>query len=180
VIASSPQTFSEESLSSFLASRDEPSWLVDRRKAALAQFQAAAWPTLRDEEWRRTDIRALKLASFAPPENSAPNGEARAALQPVWDALSEHYATGVEQVDGAVTRGEDASKLPEGVIFTDLAAAAKQHPELIRQYLLTRAVDPGVDAFSALHAAFWTGGAFLYVPKGVKVDVPVFSLIGMS
>jgi Fe-S cluster assembly protein SufD len=180
VIATKSTTFAEESLDSFLSNRDEPSWLVDRRNAALAQFHAAAWPTLRDEEWRRTDIRAFKLASFAPPAHGAPNPESQAAFQPMWDALSGHYATGIEQIDGVVTRGADAGKLPPGVIFTDLATAAKAHPELIREYLLTKAVEPGADVFSALHAAFWTGGAFLYVPKGVKVDVPLFSLVGMS
>jgi Fe-S cluster assembly protein SufD len=172
--------FTTATLNSFIRERDEPSWLVDRRKAALAQFEGAAWPTLRDEEWRRTDIRAFKLANFAPPEMVAPNAESRAAFQPMWDALSGHYATGIEQIDGTVTRGADASKLPESVIFTDLATAIKTHPDLIREYLLTKAVEPGTDVFSALHAAFWTGGAFLYVPKGVKVEVPLFSLVGLS
>ena len=39
---------------------------------------------------------------------------------------------------------------------------------------------PGADAFSALHAAFWTGGTLLYVPKGVKVEAPLFSLVGLA
>ncbi len=59
--------FTEPTFQSFLRSRDEPSWLTDRRREAFARFQAFAWPTSRDEEWRRTDIRALKLESFAPP-----------------------------------------------------------------------------------------------------------------
>ena len=45
---------------------------------------------------------------------------------------------------------------------------------------MTEAVAPGTDVFSALHAAFWTGGVLLYVPKGVHVDVPLFSLVGLS
>src|SRR5207302_2537899 len=84
-----------------------------------------------------------------------------------------------EQVNAQVTRTADAARLG-GAIFVDLAAAVKDHPELLRKYLLTEAVTPREDAFSALHAAFWTGGTLLYVPKGVKVEAPLFSLVGLA
>jgi Fe-S cluster assembly protein SufD len=172
--------FSEPAFEAFLKGRDEPTWLADRRRVAFAQFLAAPWPTLRDEEWRRTDIRMLKLAGFAPPAPHAPSEAARAAIAPAFENLDNLYGTGVEQVDAAVNRRPDAAKLPAGVVFTDLASAAKEHPELLRRYLLTEAVDPGADAFAALHGAFWTGGVLLYVPKGVKVEVPLFHLVGLS
>ncbi len=172
--------FTESTFESFLSQRDEPSWLVDRRREAFAQFQAAPWPTLRDEEWRRTDIRPLKLASFRPPTQGASSAESQAALAPSWEALSANYAAGIEQIDAVVTRRADNTVLPNGTVFIDLTTAAKTHPELLKQYFLTEAVAPGTDAFSALHAAFWTGGTLLYVPKGVKVDVPLFSLVGLS
>jgi Fe-S cluster assembly protein SufD len=70
--------------------------------------------------------------------------------------------------------------LPAGVVFTDLASAVTSHPELLRKYLSTEAVRANEDVFAALHAAFWTGGTLLYVPKGVKVDVPLFTLVGLS
>ncbi|MDB5352480.1 MAG: FeS assembly protein SufD [Planctomycetota bacterium] len=180
VTTSATGGFTESAFEAFLTGRDEPAWLVDRRREAFAQFQAAPWPTLRDEEWRRTDIRAMKLASFRPPAQVAASAESRAALAPSWDALSTHYTSGIEQIDASVTRRADNSTLPPGTVFVDLATAASQHQELLRRYLLTDAVQPGTDAFSALHAAFWTGGTLLYVPKGVKVDVPLFSLVGLS
>ncbi len=49
--------FDEAAFEAFLKGRDEPSWLTTRRKEAFARFQSAPWPTLRDEDWRRTDIR---------------------------------------------------------------------------------------------------------------------------
>ena len=179
--ASAPATggFTESTLSGFLAARDEPGWLADRRRSAFSAFGAIPWPTLRDEEWRRTDIRALRLTSFAPPANASPSAEARDALRPSWDALNANYASGIEHLDSALTRPADSSSLPPGVVFTDLASAAKTHPELIEKYLLTKAVDPSVDALSALHAAFWTGGTLLYVPKGVTVEAPLFGLVGL-
>jgi Fe-S cluster assembly protein SufD len=172
--------FTESAFEAFLKGRDEPGWLRQRRQAAFAQFRAAPWPTLRDEEWRRTDIRALKLAAFEPPATAEPTDEARQALAPVWETLSGHYATGIEQIDGAASRRADVAQLPAGVVFTDLATAAKDHPELLERYLLSRAVDPAADLFSALHGAFWSGGVLLYVPKGVRVEVPLFGLIGLS
>ena len=66
------------------------------------------------------------------------------------------------------------------MIFTDRKRPTTTHPELLRRYLLTTAVDTGTDAFSALHGAFWTGGTLLYVPKGVKLEAPLFTLIGLS
>ena len=67
-----------------------------------------------------------------------------------------------------------------GAIFVDLNQAVKDHPELLQRYLLTEAVKPSDDIFAALHAAFWTSGTLLYVPKGVKLDAPLFSLIGLA
>ena len=171
--------FTEESFKAFLRTRDEPSWLIDRRREAFARFQAFAWPTARDEEWRRTDIRSFHLASFAPPALQEPSAEARAALDPLWKAMSSQYASGIEHISGALSRQPDPTQLG-GAIFIDLNQAVKDYPDLIKRYLLTEAVTPASDIFAALHAAFWTSGSLLYVPKGVTVESPLFSLIGLA
>jgi Fe-S cluster assembly protein SufD len=177
--ATNPATgFSEAAFDALLKGRDEPEWLRKRRRQAFELFRSLPWPTLRDEEWRRTDIRGLKLDQFAPPGGEATT-EDKAALAPVFEGLSGHYATGIEQVNAAVTRKADGAKLG-GAVFLDLATAVREHPDLIQKYLLTDAVRPDADAFSALHAAFWTGGTVLYVPKGVKVEAPLFSLVGLA
>ncbi len=179
---SSPATAgpSEAAFASFLKARDEPSWLQERRRQAFDLFRSLPWPTSRDEEWRRTDIRAFKLDRFTlPSQGDGPTDADRAAMAPLWEALSANYATGIEQVNGSVTRKADPTKLG-GAVFLDLDTAVREHPELIKKYLLTDAVRPEVDALSALHAAFWTGGTVLYVPKGVKVEAPLFSLVGLA
>ncbi len=174
-----PGGFTEPAFEAFLRDRDEPSWLRARRKEAFGIFQATPLPTSRDEEWRRTDIRAFKLDSFAPPAPKQAGPEDSASLQSLWQSMSGHYATGIEQVNGGVTRVADRSKL-QGAIFVDLNQAVKDYPELVERCLLTQAVSPSSDAFSALHAAFWTSGTLLYVPKGVKVEAPLFSLVGLA
>lgn len=174
-----PAGFTEDAFEAFLKGRDEPAWLVDRRRQAYARLQAFAWPTSRDEEWRRTDIRAFKPAEFGPPTAAEPSSAARAAFDPLWETLSSHYATGVAHVDGSVVRKPDPSKLG-GAVFVDLATAAKEHPEILREHLLTDVVKASDDVIAALHAAFWSGGSLLYVPKGVKVELPLFSIAGLS
>ena len=171
--------FTEASFEAFLKDRDEPGWLIDRRKEAFETYRGLPWPTARDEEWRRTDIRGLKLDAFGPPTPAAAEPAASASLEPLWAALSGHYATGIEQVNGVTTRSADPAKLG-GAVFLDLATAAKDHPDLLKRALLTEAVTGREDALSALHAAFWTGGMLLYVPKGVKIEAPLFTLVGLA
>ncbi len=171
--------FAEAHFEAFLKTRDEPRWLTERRRAAFEMLTRLPMPTLRDEEWRRTDIRGLKLGSFALPDLGEPSEHDRSALSGSWEALATHYGTGLEQINGRSTRTADPAKLG-GAVLLDLASAVKSHPELVERYLMTDAVSPTADAFAALHAAFWTGGTFLYVPKGVKVEAPLFSLIGMA
>jgi Fe-S cluster assembly protein SufD len=182
VTISSPRAsgFSEATFAAFLEERQEPQWLRQRRRDAFALFLKSPMPTLRDEEWRRTDIRALKLSNFAPPSGSPPSPESTAALRSVWDSQSEPYAAGIEHIDATVTRPADSTRLPPGVVFTDLSRATREHPELLERYLLTDAVAPGTDVFSAQHAAFWSGGTLLYVPRGVKLDRPLFTLVGLA
>jgi Fe-S cluster assembly protein SufB len=65
---------------------------------------------------------------------------------------------------------EDLQKL--GVIFTDTDSAVRDHPDLVREYFAT--IIPSQDnKFAALNSAVWSGGSFVYIPAGVKVDIPL-------
>ena len=84
------------------------------------------------------------------------------------------YLSGVKaQFESEVVYGslqEDLAK--KGVIFTDTDTALREHPELLRQYFAT--ISPSTDnKFAALNSAVWSGGSFIYVPKGVKIDFPL-------
>ncbi len=58
------------------------------------------------------------------------------------------------------------------MIFTDTDSALKDHPELFREYFAT-IIPPSDNKFAALNSAVWSGGSFIYVPKGVKIDFPL-------
>jgi Fe-S cluster assembly protein SufB len=60
----------------------------------------------------------------------------------------------------------------KGVIFTDTDTALKEYPELVKEYFGT-IIPPADNKFSALNTAVWSGGSFIYVPKGVSVDIPL-------
>lgn len=65
---------------------------------------------------------------------------------------------------------EELSK--KGVIFTDTDNAVKEHPELVREYF-SKIIPPDDNKFAALNSAVWSGGSFIYIPKGVRVDAPL-------
>jgi Fe-S cluster assembly protein SufD len=171
--------FTDEAFQRFVQTRDEPSWLIERRREAFDRFRAFPWPSARDEEWRRTDIRGLKLDAFGPPAAIEPGREAWATFDDLWGTLSSHYATGIAHVNGALARGPDPARAG-GTVLIDLDLAVKECPELLDRYLLTQAVTPADDIFAALHAAFWTSGSLLFVARGVKMQAPLFSLIGLA
>jgi len=167
--------FNQEGFEAFLQTRSEPTWLTDLRKSAWTAFSNGSWPTQRDEEWMRTDIRLFKLDKFGlASENTSPLPQA---------VLSEgvELAGSCSSMDGVTRHHSLAPQWAEkGVIFGSLNDLATQHSELLEKYLLKKAVDPNFDRFSQLHAAFWSSGVFLYVPRGVVVDQPLHSIAGMS
>jgi Fe-S cluster assembly protein SufD len=65
----------------------------------------------------------------------------------------------------------------KGVILTDLDSAVLNYPELVQQYFMTRCVPVESNKYTALHAAFWSGGVFLYIPKGVEIEKPILAQI---
>jgi Fe-S cluster assembly protein SufD len=172
--------FSREAVEAFSRSRNEPAWMLERRLQAWETWEQLPMPTRQDEEWRRTDLRRLKLERFNPATASHERSDSIDAL--VGGAGSEHQmqfgddsqraGLSVARDASTVFHNVDPSLAEQGVIFTDLATAAVEHEELVKQYFMTEAVPADFGKFEALHAAMWQTGAFLYVPKGVTVTLP--------
>ena len=68
----------------------------------------------------------------------------------------------------------------KGVIFTDTDTAVKKYPDLVKEYFMTRCVPVADHKFAALHGAVWSGGSFVYVPKGVQLDLPLQAYFRMN
>jgi Fe-S cluster assembly protein SufD len=167
--------FNREAFDAFLQSRDEPGWLREERHKAWQSFTALPWPSQRDEEWMRTDIRLFHLDKFG------------FGAEPIHASLPDGLLTRQVQLGGQVTAVNSrphAARLDEkwarrGVLFGSLDELVREHGELVRRHLF-RAVDPNYDKFAALHAATWSGGALLYVPRGVAIDEPLHMLSLLS
>jgi Fe-S cluster assembly protein SufD len=149
--------------------------MLERRLRAWQLFEAAPMPTRQDEEWRRTDISKLKLEQlvpFAPPSGS----DVESPLK--LNGNSSGLLT--QQNSVTVDRSLQDTVRAQGVIFTDLETAVREHPDLVKRYFMTEAVTAEYDKFAALNGAFWSGGTFLYVPKNVEVALPLRALYTLT
>jgi Fe-S cluster assembly protein SufD len=169
--------FSPETFEALLEARAfEPDWMRDRRRDSYHVLLDTPLPTRTDEAWRRTDFGALKLNEVEVVVPAA-NGKAalRGAPRSIKDAISGKGAAGaLVSSDGQVVASlldEDLAR--RGVILTDMETALQQHPDLLEPRFMTDVVRPNDGYFAALHGAFWQGGVFLYVPRGVQVPLPL-------
>ncbi|HLF70890.1 MAG TPA: Fe-S cluster assembly protein SufD [Dehalococcoidia bacterium] len=130
---------------------DEPSWLLERRLSALRAFEAMAMPNVLEEEWRRTDLAHYDIDAAL----SAPD-------------------------EGLVSNSElICEDLPAGVVCSDLHTAAREHKALVKQHLHSL-VSPTEWKLGALEAAAWEGGAFIYIPRNVEVQLPIRHVLQLA
>lgn len=166
--------------------KGEPDWMREKRLAAYKFFQAKPMPT-----WG-VDLSELNFDDITffirPEERQYKNwDEVPGDIKKVYDSL------GIPQAEqkflaGLVGQYESEgfyAKLKEkwekqGVIFTDTDTAVKKYPDLVREYFMTRCVPIADHKFAALHGACWSGGSFVYVPAGVKVDLPLQTYFRMN
>ncbi len=170
--------FSRQVVEELSLLRSEPPWLRQRRLEAWRVYEATPMPTLQDEDWRRTDISTLALDQLLPfAEAPYPGVDSVAQLpQELRALLGEGQPEGglLVQHDSQVVHGsvaEEAAK--QGVIFASLEGAVREQPRLVKRYFMTRCLPPEHDKFAALHGALWSGGVFIYVPRGVEVALPL-------
>ena len=158
----------------------DPEWLRARRLAALAALDKLERPGPREEAWRFTDPkragldrhRILRTGGQARADGASVSAGAKAGTD-----LELELGGLVTVVDGAAADTTLADDLAaKGVVLTDFATAAREHAGLVEPRFMTSAAPFEEDWFLALHAACVTTGAFLYVPPGVELAVPLGAL----
>jgi Fe-S cluster assembly protein SufD len=158
--------------------RNEPSWMLDLRGKAWRFYEEMPWPTGHEETWRRTRLTGFKLDDYPPLTDAAGASD---LPDDAVKALAEVESVGsLGLVDGAPRHYDlDAGLSARGVVFTDLATAARTHPELVQKYFgSVVAIDE--NKFSALNFALWNSGTFVYVPANVVLDKPLQAVIRQS
>ncbi|MFQ5793796.1 MAG: Fe-S cluster assembly protein SufD [Candidatus Bipolaricaulia bacterium] len=165
---------SREAVEALSDLQDEPEWLRNRRVEALAVAEELPLP-----ETRYTKIRGFHLEEIVPYANN----KQQAALTELEDLPDELRAilAGAQggllvQIDSEPVHIQLPTTLAEqGVIFTDMNTAIREHLELVRHHLMVQ-VARTEHKFTALHEALFSGGALLYVPQGVEIDEPIYAL----
>jgi Fe-S cluster assembly protein SufD len=141
------------------------------REEAAAKVRSLPFPSARMEDWRTTSLKHLTRNNFGPAVKS---DLTLSEIEP-W-LLDEASGSRLVFVNGHYTPElSDTSALPEGVVVDTLAAASVKHPDLVRRHLGTIARYEN-DVFVPFNTATFREGAFIYIPREVKPDVPVHLL----
>jgi Fe-S cluster assembly protein SufD len=168
--------FSRQGLEALSEREGEAPWVLEKRYEGWYHYEELDPPF-----WRRTDITKLDwemLIPYAPPQ--VPVQKLDALPPKLQKALGVYgqRAGLIVQRDSAPVYLELAEEAKaQGVIWTDMATAVREHPDLVQRYFMKDAVAVEATKYTALHAAFWSGGTFLYVPPGVELELPFVSVL---
>ena len=146
------------------------------RENAWTTFQNTRMPVTSDEPWRRTDIRKLKADSFKLSQNGSQRENAAVPVELLEPLVGSQHAGQIILTAGKSRSNLDPALAEQGVIFSDLITAESEHTEVL-QKILGQVVRADEGKFAALAAAFADLGVLVYVPKGVKVEQPLHSIV---
>ncbi|ATU05719.1 Fe-S cluster assembly protein SufB [Candidatus Gracilibacteria bacterium HOT-871] len=177
---------SEKTVRQISASNKEPAWMLDFRLQALKVFEQKELP-----KWG-PDLSKLDLDSiyyFAKPKGAGNNKkweDVPEKIKNTFDRLGIPEAekkalagVGAQYDSEVVYHNLKEELVSKGVIFDDMSHALIHHEELVKKYF-AKCISVADHKFSALHYAVWSGGTFLYVPKGVKVSEPLQAYFRMN
>ncbi len=182
-----PEGINEELVREISKSKNEPEWMLKKRLHALKLFYEIQPPKFGPD---LKDLDLNRIVYFIRP-NAKKN-----ALS--WDDVPENIKNtfeklGIPEAERKALGGVGAQYESEtvyhnlkdqwakkGVLFMDMDEAIQKHPDLIKEYFMTSCLPPNLHKFMALHGAVWSGGTFIYVPKGVTVDIPLQAYFRMN
>ncbi|HEY2980249.1 MAG TPA: Fe-S cluster assembly protein SufD [Anaerolineales bacterium] len=150
--------------------------LASYRTSAWAAFKRLTLPSAAEEAWRRTDIHDLPVDVFKLPAEGAHKSLPPVRADLLKPLIADQHGGQIVLLPGGVTADLDAKLAAQGVIFTDLKTAERDHPELLAR-MLGKAVNVEEGKFAALAGALAQTGVVLYVPKGVTVEQPLHSVL---
>jgi len=160
-----------EKFSQFEAAAPQPKWLAPVRKAGIASFADQGFPKLSDEDWRFTNTAPIAKLPFQPAREIAANGAENKVLKEA--AFAKLAGNRLVFVNGFFCAKFSSLKpVSGGVRIENLAAALAKDSALIEKHL-GKYAHTSNNTFAALNQAFFTDGAFIFVPEGVKVAEPV-------
>ena len=157
--------------------KNEPEWMRDFRLKSLKIFESKPNP-----EWGgdiAIDFQDIYYYLKPTDQQGRSWDDVPQEIKDTFDKLGipeaeKKFLAGVKaQFESEVVYGSLKDDLAEkGVIFTDTDTALKEHPDLLKEYF-GKIIPPADNKFAALNSAVWSGGSFIYIPKGVSIDFPL-------
>lgn len=177
----------EELVRQISKDKSEPDWMLEKRLLGLKIFNQkplpAFGPSLNELDfskivyYMRPNAKKNSHSWKDVPENIKKTYEKLGIPQAEINALG---GVGAQYESEVIYHNLKKNLEEKGVIFLDMDEAVQKYPEMIKKYFMTNCVSVNLHKFSALHAAVWSGGTFIYVPKNVKVDVPLQAYFRMN
>ena len=158
--------------------KGEPEWMREFRLQAFAIFQKKEMPAwgadLSGIDFQKMIYYVKPVDRMARSWDDVPE-EIKATFERIGvpEAERKFFAGAAAQYDSDVIyHAVKESFSRRGVIFTDMDSAVKEYPDLVKRYFGT-VIPPGDNKFAALNSAVWSGGSFIYIPAGVKLEMPL-------
>ena len=152
--------------------RELPDWFRKQQRAAWEEFESLPFPTRKDQLWRFSNVDLLDLSPFKSP---APLTEDdRRNILKYSRGLDDVAARLIFANDQLVERTVVSEQLKKrGVIFQPLERAMVEHADLFQKYFMSQPAVLGSAKFAALHKARVSSGTFLFVPRGLEIELPI-------
>ncbi|MCL5239024.1 MAG: Fe-S cluster assembly protein SufB, partial [Candidatus Marsarchaeota archaeon] len=160
------------------ALKEEPQWMLEKRLLGYKVFESKPTPKW-GADLSKIDYNDIYYYKRLKGKEGKKWEDVPEEIKKTFDKLGvpeaerKFFAGAEAQFDSGVVYShvnEELEKL--GVIFTDTDTAVKKYPELLKKFFGT-VIPPTDNKFAALNSAVWSGGSFIYVPKGVKVPMPL-------
>ena len=160
---------SEEVVRDISAKKNEPQWMLDLRLKGLRLFNRKPMPVW-GSDLNSIDFENIKYFVRSTEKQAASWDELPEDIKNTYDRLGIPEAEKQRLIAGVAAIREDLEE--QGVLFLDTDTGLREHEDVFREYFGS-VIPVGDNKFAALNTAVWSGGSFIYVPKGVKVEIPL-------
>lgn len=176
----------EELIRKISKDKNEPEWMLKKRLKAFELFKKTKNP-----RWGPSlkELNLDKIVYYVSPDTKETHSweEVPDEIKETFDKLGIPEAekkalagVGAQWDSEAVYHNLQEDLEKQGVIFLNMDEAVRQYPEMIKKYFMTNCVQMNLHKYSMLHAAVWSGGTYIYIPKGVKVEMPLQAYFRMN
>jgi Fe-S cluster assembly protein SufB len=168
------------------AQKNEPAWMLKKRLQGFELFQKKSLPSWGPD---LKDLNLDEIIYFVRPDTKEATdwSEVPTDIKKTFDRLGIPEAekkalsgVGAQYDSDVVYHNLKKEWEAKGVIFENMDVAVQKYPDLVKKYFMTQCVPINDHKFVMLHAAVWSGGTFIYVPKNVVIDLPLQAYFRMN